>query len=56
MNEYLTEKEACELFKISRSTVIRMRKKGLPHIKFGHIIRYEKDKVKEWLDQNYSGK
>ncbi|NLB78261.1 MAG: helix-turn-helix domain-containing protein [Clostridiaceae bacterium] len=51
MGEYLTEKQICEWLSISRSTAIRLRKEGMPFIKLGKAVRYDKDKVQEWLDK-----
>lgn len=51
MGEFLTEKQLCEWLKISRSTAIRWRKNGLPFAKVNKSVRYDKDKVQEWIDK-----
>ncbi len=51
MGEYLTENQLCDWLKISRSTAIRLRKEGMPFIKIGKSIRYNKDKVQDWLEK-----
>jgi excisionase family DNA binding protein len=51
MGDYLTENQICEWLKISRSTAVRLRKEGMPFIKLGKAVRYDKDKVQEWLDK-----
>ncbi len=46
---YLTEKELCEWLKISRSKAVSLRKEGMPFIKLGKSVRFDKEKVEEWL-------
>jgi excisionase family DNA binding protein len=48
-NELLTMQELCAWVKVSRSTVDRWRKEGLPCIKTERLIRFEKDQIIEWL-------
>lgn len=48
--EYLTEKEILEWLKVSRSAIIRWRKQGMPFIKIERSIRFDRDKVKAWMD------
>lgn len=50
--EYLTVEEMCQLLKISRSTLDRWRKQGLPFFKYGNSIRFDKVKVLRWLESN----
>lgn len=45
----ITEKELLEELKISRTTLWRLRKMGMPHIKVGSTYRYEKEDVVRWL-------
>ena len=48
--KYSTAGEVMERLNISRSTLYRWRKEGLPHERLGHkTIRYDMDKVMEWL-------
>lgn len=50
MDNLITVKELCELLKVSRTTVLTWRKEeGLPYEKFGKLVRFDKDKVYEWL-------
>jgi len=51
MGDYLTEGQLCEWLKIGRSTAVRWRKEGMPFTKIVKAIRYDKDKVQEWLDK-----
>ena len=55
--ELLTRKEVMELLKISRSTLIRLERKGqlLPvKIPDSRIIRYKKDQVLKLINENES--
>lgn len=51
MGDFLTENELGEWLKLSRSTIVRLRKEGMPFVKLGKAVRYDKDKVQEWLDK-----
>jgi len=49
---YLTAKELQKELNVSRSTLYRMRKQGMPSKKLGYkTIRYDLDEVIEWLDK-----
>lgn len=48
---YLTEKELCSWLKISRSKVLNLRKEGMPFIKLGKNVRFDKEKIEEWLKE-----
>ena len=48
---YFTEKELCEWLKVSRSKVISLRKEGMPFIKLGKSIRFDKEEVEKWLKE-----
>lgn len=47
--EFLTVENLCELLQVSRVTVYRWREQGMPYIKIGRNIRFEKEKVLEWI-------
>ncbi|MCL6558138.1 MAG: helix-turn-helix domain-containing protein [Firmicutes bacterium] len=51
MEELLTQEELCKWLKISNMTAYRWRKEGMPYIKRGNVVRYDKAKVKEWLER-----
>jgi excisionase family DNA binding protein len=51
MDEILTQKELCELLKITAMTAYRYRRKGMPHIGAGKGIRYKKEDVLKWLEK-----
>lgn len=48
----LTTTDIMTKYKVSRSTVDRWRKQGLPFIKIGKSIRFEEKKVQEWINEN----
>jgi predicted DNA-binding transcriptional regulator AlpA len=48
----LTAKELEQMLSISRTTLYRLRKEGLPHKKLGHsTIRYDLVEVLDWLEK-----
>lgn len=49
--EILNVDEACELLSISRRKLYKLKKEGLPYIKLGGSIRFDKEKVLEWVRQ-----
>lgn len=51
MIEYITTKELLEWLKISPNTANNWRRKGLPHIRVGNTVRYDKKEVTEWLEK-----
>jgi excisionase family DNA binding protein len=52
MEKLVTGKELIELLGISESTLIRLRKKGLPYKKVGlRAVRYDYKEVLEWLNK-----
>jgi phage terminase Nu1 subunit (DNA packaging protein) len=50
MEGFITEKELCDIFKVDRSTAWRWRKEGMPYLGKKGSIRYDKNKVIEWLE------
>lgn len=50
----LTEKEILQILKISRTTLSKLRKNGLPFIRItDKAIRYCKDDVLEWVNKKH---
>lgn len=45
----LREREACQLLQLSRSSLFKLRKAGLPYVQLGGSVRYEVETIKEWL-------
>jgi excisionase family DNA binding protein len=46
---YMTIEEVAELLKVARSTVYKFKGMGLPFIKIGKTVRFEKDDVLNWI-------
>lgn len=56
MKQLYTNKELEEIFKVSRSTLIRWREEGMPSKKIGGLIRFDIDEVNDWVEsQNKKG-
>ena len=52
MNEkMITVKELQEILRISRQTVMRWRKEGMPHYKYNASVRFDLEEIKEWLKE-----
>lgn len=45
----MTIDEICEYLRISRSTLWRLRKRGLPCFKLGTRVLFNKEDVDEWI-------
>jgi excisionase family DNA binding protein len=45
----LSKDKAAEILGVSRATIDRLRKKGLPSYKIGGLIKFDEDEVKEWF-------
>jgi len=52
--EILTIGDLAKELQVSESTVHRMMRGGLPHIKVGRLTRFRKDRVEKYLDRNSS--
>lgn len=48
--EYLTVKDLCEIYGVSKTTVMNWRKAGIPFVRLGtRMIRFKKEEVEQWL-------
>lgn len=52
--KYISIKELCEMFKVSRATVDRWRKNGLPFLKIGSSIRFVEFEAIKWVKESSS--
>jgi predicted DNA-binding transcriptional regulator AlpA len=53
MNEkYISIADLCGILQVSRSTVDRWRKEGLPCIKIGKGIRFIQEEAIKWIKEN----
>lgn len=47
--EYITLNELAKSLKISRATIDRWRKEGMPYYKIGNGVRFIETEVNEWI-------
>ena len=52
MDKLLTFQQLSEKLQLSRSTIDRWRKEGLPYSKLGRSLRFDENEVDEWIKQN----
>lgn len=52
--EYITLTDLSKMLKISRSTIDRWRKEGLPSYKIGNGVRFIETEVHNWITENKS--
>jgi len=52
--EYITLLELAKSLKISRATIDRWRKEGMPFYKIGNGVRFIEAEVYEWIRNNKS--
>jgi excisionase family DNA binding protein len=45
--------EVCDYLNISRQTLWRFTKTGLPHSRVGNIVRFKLDDVDTWLGEQH---
>ncbi len=50
--QFVGTQELMDVISISRSTVNRMVKRGMPHIWIGSVRRYPLNQVLEWLKKD----
>lgn len=50
--ELLTKKEVSEFLKVTIRTIDRLRIEGLPSVKFGRNVRFNKKDVMEWVNKS----
>ncbi len=51
-DQFVGTQELMDVISISRSTVNRMVKRGMPHIWIGSVRRYPLNEVLEWLKKD----
>lgn len=54
--EYITLVELAQSLKISRATIDRWRKEGMPYYKIGNGVRFIESEVFVWIKQHKSKK
>lgn len=51
-DEWLSEPQLSRWLNYSRTTVVRLRKKGLPHVGHDRLRRYHLPTVVQWLENH----
>lgn len=50
MEKYLTIDEVCSILQVKRHYIYRLTsRKQIPFVKLGRFLRFERDKIEEWL-------
>lgn len=49
--KYVTTTELCDIFRVTRTTILRWREEGMPYYGNGKALRYLVSEVKEWLKE-----
>lgn len=52
MGKMITSKELQQIYSLSRATIDRWRREGMPSIKVGRGVRFEEETVKKWIEEN----
>lgn len=55
MGKLVTSKDLQAIYLISRTTIDRWRKEGMPSMKVGRGVRFDEDAVREWILKNKQG-
>jgi len=51
MDKLLTTKELATIMNVSPGTIRNMMKKGLPYIQINKVVRFDWNRVKDWLEK-----
>ena len=52
MDKLITMKDLQEKYSLSRATIDRWRKEGMPYMKIGRNVRFNEEKVIIWIFEN----
>lgn len=56
LTEYIREKDVLEQWPMSKATLIRARKKGLPFVRLGCFVCYKPEDLEEYFSKSGSWK
>jgi len=56
MENLMTTQELMDYLKISRTTIDRWRKEGMPYLSLSKAIRFEREEVLKWIKESKSEK
>lgn len=48
--KFLTIEQVAEMLQVTKMTIYNFQKKGLPFIKLGKNVRFDRDDVIEWVN------
>lgn len=51
MSELLTTEELCKMLKVTRTTIERYRKNGMPFKIIGRSVRFDAEEIKKWINE-----
>lgn len=49
--QFLTAKEVSEILGVAQSTVYRLKKQGLPYLKIGGSVKFDKKDLMAWIEK-----
>lgn len=53
-NRYLTTKDLCEIYQVSRIAIYKWRKEGMPtEIEGSRMVRFDAEKVDKWIKEHH---
>lgn len=52
MGKLITIKELESIYSLSRATIDRWRKEGMPFVKVGRGVRFDEEAVRDWILKN----
>ena len=52
VGKLITSKDLQEIYSLSRATIDRWRKEGMPSIKVGRGVRFDEEAVRKWILTN----
>lgn len=56
MNDYLTTEDVAKMLRVSKPTVRKaVEQQGLPAIRLGRVVRFERQAVEAWLAEQQKG-
>ena len=50
--QYLTTKDLMNKYQVASATIYRWRQEGMPYMKIGKSVRFDEEKVDEWIREN----
>ncbi|MFA5638558.1 MAG: helix-turn-helix domain-containing protein [Anaerovoracaceae bacterium] len=48
--KYMTIEDVSEMLQVTRTTIYNLKKRGLPFIKIGKTLRFDREDVVDWIE------